>query len=140
MKFFFTITKKRLLTALCILIVAIITAFWFLSVKADYIDGSTHQKRFEFIRSLNLVIDEKNITCKETFIPDTFGDVYNKYNQLQQKSGFNLKNYKGRKVTVYTYNIDNKNCELHLIVCDGKIIGGDIAEIEINGEMKPLKR
>ena len=57
-----------------------------------------------------------------------------------KKAGFDLAPFKGKNATVYTYSIsgDTKN-QVHLIVCEGIVIGGDIASVNFNGEMKPLK-
>lgn len=140
MKIFFTLTKRRLITLFFITVICLLTAFRFVSIKAEFIDGSTHQKRILFINSLNVSVDEKDITEKKTVIPAAFGDVYNRYNDLQQQAGFNLKSFKGKSVSIYTYKITGNQKELHLIVCDGKIIGGDIADVNVNGEMYPLKR
>lgn len=45
--------------------------------------------------------------------------------------GFDLSDYKGKKVTLYTYTINNyKNQKqgivADMLVCDGMLIGGDI--------------
>ena len=68
-----------------------------------------------------------------------FGDVYTEYNKLQKKAGFDLYKNRGKNATVFTYVLLYKeDTELHLIICDGEIIGGDIASVKLNGEMKPL--
>ena len=46
--------------------------------------------------------------------------------------------HKGEKAVVYTYALSGSDKNLHLIVANGIIIGGDIAEIEFGGEMLPL--
>ncbi len=139
MKFFCTITKKRLLIAFCCLTVAFLTALWSLSLKYTVIDGSTHEKRMLYITDLGYNVDEENFTAKETVIPSKFSDVYSNYNKIQKQAGFDLSNYKGRDITVYCYPINNENRNLTLIVHNGRIIGGDIADTALNGRMKPLK-
>lgn len=139
MKFFFTVTKKSLAWLLCLSIVIFFTSLWFSSLKAQAIDGSTHEKRMIYINSLKISVDEENAAKKETVIPSAFSDVYSNYNSLQKKSGFDLSKYKGKSVTIYSYPLISGDKNLTLIICEGKIIGGDIADISFNGEMKPLK-
>ena len=50
---------------------------------------------------------------------------------MQLNQGFDLSEYKGKKVTRYTYNVTNYEDEsvgivADMLVCDGRLIGGDI--------------
>ena len=138
MKFFFTVTKKSLGITLSAVIVLFLIAMWSSSLKLSVIDGSTHAKRMEYINSLGVEIDEENFTSKETVIPAEFSKVYKEYNKLQKRAGFDLGDYKGKNVTVYSYPLLGENKNLTLLVYDNNIIGGDIAETKINGKMVPL--
>ncbi len=139
MRLFFTVTKKSLLITLCFTIVLFLTAMWSSSLRLTYIDGSTHYQRMLFIKTLGFAVDENGVSVKETLIPKEFGEVYTRYNTLQKRAGFDLSDFKGKAVTVYNYPMLDEGKILTLIVCDGKIIGGDIAETEIYGEMKALR-
>lgn len=138
MKFFFTFTKKGIAVFLAIIIIGFICASRILSVKYSFIDGSTEEKRIEYIRKIGHEADEKGISSKEILIPAKFTDVYREYNRLQKQSGFDLAQYKGRKATVYSYPLCGSEKILNLIVYKGEIIGGDICSPSFNGEMKPL--
>ena len=100
-------------------------------------DGSTNQNRVEYLESIGISAKELNVFSKEITIPQEFSDVYNNYNKLQNKAGFDLSEYKGKKATLYTYPMYGTT-EIHVIVHNGVIIGGDIASVEFGGEMKPL--
>lgn len=68
---------------------------------------------------------------KEITIPEKWNDVYNSYNQIQKNQGFDLTDYKGQKATLYTYTVTNYkgkgDCIVaDMLVCEGKLIGGDI--------------
>lgn len=139
MKLFFLVTKKGLAAVLSAVIVLFILASWTVSLKLTAIDGSTHEKRAHYIKSLGYEINEKDITSKETVIPSEFGEVYSNYNKIQRQAGFDLSDYKGKNVTVYTYPLWENNKNLNLIVYEGKIIGGDVCDTAFDGEMKPLK-
>lgn len=139
MKFFLTVTKKGLFAALAASVIFFLCVMWATSLRVSAINGATHQNRMMYIKSLNIDVDEEAVSVKETVIPEDFGEVYNKYNEIQKKAGFDLTPFKGREVTVYSYPLKNQKQTLTLIVCEDIIIGGDIADIKIDGEMKPLK-
>ncbi len=138
MKLFLTVTKKGLFIMLSAVVVLFLSAMWTFSLKVSAIDGSTHAKRMAYINSLGVVVDQNNFTSKETVIPSEFGDVYNEYNKLQKEVGFDLTRFKGKCVTVYSYPVLKQDKNLTLIVNEGNIIGGDIAETSLCGEMLPL--
>lgn len=140
MKLFFTVTKKGLCVALSAVVILFLSATWTFSLKASEIDGSTHAKRMIYINSLGIAVDEDNYSSKETVIPTVFQDVYSEYNKLQKEAGFDLSPFKGKSVTVYSYPVSGQEKNLTLIVCDGNIIGGDIAETSLNGKMLPLRK
>ncbi|MEG1887847.1 MAG: DUF4830 domain-containing protein, partial [Oscillospiraceae bacterium] len=89
-------------------------------------------------------IDESTLETADIIIPFEFGDVYEKYNQIQKKQGFDLGNYKGENVTRYTYKVLNypessDNIRVNLLVLKGRIIGGDVCSLDIEGFMIPIK-
>ena len=140
MKFFIMLSKKNLfiITALVIIFLLVLGEVYSADSKAA--DGSTNAERISYIKSLGLEVDDSNASSKEITIPYDFGEVYGNYNKLQKKSGFDLSRYKGEKATVYTYPlIDDDNVQVHLIIIKGKVVGGDIADLALSGEMKPLK-
>lgn len=140
MKLFFTLTIKGLCVALSAVVILFLSAMWTFSLKASEIDGSTHAKRMIYINSLGVAVDEDGFLFKETVIPTEFSDVYSEYNRLQKEAGFDLARFKGKPVTVYSYPVSGQEKNLTLIVCDGNIIGGDIAETKLSGKMLPLRK
>lgn len=141
MKFYFVFSKRNLAVMLAAAIIALLLIYGFLSVSTGGIDGSTNAKRVAFIETLGINVDETAAGVKNITIPENFSDVYENYNSLQQQAGFNLKNYKGKSAAVYTYTFfGDDETAVHLIVSEDKIIGGDIAQLRLDGEMKPLIR
>ncbi|MBO5322285.1 MAG: DUF4830 domain-containing protein [Clostridia bacterium] len=140
MKLFLTITKKKLAIIFCIVVMIFMGSIWVSSLKVSLPDGSTHAKRMVYISGLGLDVDEESCTSKETQIPEKFSDVYLNYNKLQKKGGFDLSEFKGDGVTVYSYPVKNSDKILTLIVCDGQIIGGDVAETKIGGKMTEIRK
>ncbi len=138
MKFFLILSRRRLGLIAMLSVIVFIISGGFYSAAQRKTDGSTHQKRMEFIGGLGYEVSEE-AGSKEIVIPYEFGEVYSKYNELQKNSGFDLYRYRGKKACVYTYPfLYKEDTELHLIVSEGVIIGGDIASIRFGGEMKPL--
>ena len=135
---YITLTKKRIFILLCVIVSVFLILVQFFSVKADYIDVSTNQKRVAYINSLGVELESDEYSKKDTVIPLEFGNVYNKYNTMQKQSGFDLSGYKGKNVTIYTYNCDTYKV-VNLIVYKGRLIGGDICDLQIDGQMLPLK-
>jgi len=139
LKLFVILSKKTLAIILAVLIILLILIGQLVSADFEKIDGSTNAKRVAYLKSLNLEVDDSNTTSKAIIIPESFSDVYEEYNTLQKKAGFDLSRYKGKTATVYTYSLSS-GYDVHVIVCNNVIIGGDIASLSLYGDMKPLTK
>ena len=130
------------------IITAAVLAAMFLAVmlicRKDKISGETVTDRVTFAKSLGYSISEQYETKKDIVIPSVFSDVYENYNSLQKNGGFDLSAYKGEQATVYTYPVTNHpegdEVMMNIIVCKGRIIGGDICSAEYDGFMTGLVR
>ena len=140
MKLFFVLTRRKLAVIFCSILFVFVGFIWASSLQVSAIDGSTHTKRMEYIRYLKVDVNEDDYTFKETVIPESFSDVYEEYNKLQKLGGFDLSNYKGKKVTIYSYPLTASERILTLIIFDGQIIGGDIAETKLGGKMTKIRK
>lgn len=139
MRLFLTFTKKSLAVTVAAVIVGILILGKVASLGAKGPDGSTHATRMQYLQSIGVRVEEEAEQTKEITIPETFSDVYETYNRLQQRAGFDLSDYKGKKATVYTYRLlENTEKKVTLIVCGGRVIGGDVSEAAFDGEMQPL--
>ena len=140
MKFFITLTKRHLIIITALIIIALLVSGSVYSAKTNRIDGSTNALRVAFVKSLGYDIDETAVYTKEITIPQKFGKVYKNYNELQKAAGFDLSDHKGKKATLYCYKLSfDEQTVVNLLVADGQIIGGDVANVRLDGEMKPLK-
>ena len=130
------------------IITAAVLAAMFLAVmlicRKDKISGKTVTDRVTFAKSLGYSISVQYETKKEIVIPSVFSDVYENYNALQKNNGFDLSAYKGEQATVYTYPVTNHpegdGVMMNIIVCKGRIIGGDICSAEYDGFMTGFVR
>ena len=71
-------------------------------------------------------------------VPENFTPVYQRYNSLLEKNGYSLVPYKGKECTRYTYLIPSAGARANILVYDGKVIGGDISGITLDGVMIPI--
>lgn len=105
------------------------------------LNAETHTERKAFFSHFGWEIADEPIEVKETVIPSEFDQTYSDYNELQKNQGFNLEKYKNTRVKAWSYEIlnypgyENSNSTIrgNLLICDGKIIGGDICSIELGG-------
>ncbi|MBQ7115508.1 MAG: DUF4830 domain-containing protein [Clostridia bacterium] len=105
--------------------------------------ATNEQERLAFISHYGWEVDVEAVEVQEVVIPDVFDDVYNNYNQIQLKQGFDLEKYAGQRVKRWTYNVRNypdtspedDYIRLNLLVSDGVIIGGDVCSVKLDGFM-----
>ena len=108
--------------------------------------ASTQEERLNFIAQLGFTPQEDPESVSEVLIPEEFDEVYTAYNELQTECGFDLTPYKGCAVKKWTYiltdypSYEDKDCiRLNLLVYKGKVIGGDICSVELDGFMTGLQ-
>ena len=104
----------------------------------------TQQDAAVFLQDCGWKINTDAVSCEDIVIPTEFSEVYERYNNLQKKQGYDLSAYRGETVTKYTFQVLNfteydgspcDNAEAHLLVCGGEIIGGDVCSLSISGRM-----
>ncbi len=108
-------------------------------------DYRSEEARKQFIVGLGWEVEPTPVSVKEVTIPQEFNDVYLSYNSLQKKQGYNLEKYKGKKVMGISYKVLNypdKQAEvrLNLLIYKGKIIGGDVHSLQLDGFIQGLKQ
>ncbi len=105
------------------------------------IDNSTNQMIVDYIESIGWQVDPSPIEISHLTIPNEFDIVYETYNAIQIKAGFDLNEFKGKSVSRYSYKVQNhtKSNEEEVIasvfVYENRIIAGDISSAAINGFM-----
>ena len=103
----------------------------------------TTQARTELLQGLGWEVEAKSETVKTVLIPREFTGVYLEYNELQKKQGFDLSNFKGAEVQMYSYIVTNYKSSENVVACiyiyNGQLIGGDIHSTTLGGFMHGLK-
>lgn len=149
--FGFIVTKKRIYNILIVTFLSLAVLFLVLLKSADNkvdaknLEPATDKiERIAFIENLGYKVDRSvEEEKKQIVIPYVLNDVLKEYLKIQKQGGFSPEKFAGEKVDFYTYKLIFENrtdVYAHLIVADGKIIGGDISALSLDdGFMNPLK-
>lgn len=108
------------------------------AASINYSSMKTEEDRIEFLRGLGYEVDSSPVEVEEIEIPTEFDSVYTKYNDIQRSQGLNLRKYRGKTATRYTYRITNYEgyegtVLASIIIYKNKIIAGDVCGIDNNG-------
>lgn len=110
------------------------------AAKALSFKGETDQERIAFLENFGWEVEETPLEIMEVIIPEEFDPVYEKYNTLQKEESFDLLKYRGKRVKRYTYTVVNYPeykgpVVANILIYQGKIIGGDICSLDLDGFM-----
>ena len=144
----FKVTKTKGIFILIVVFLLVVGCIWGIETIARRHNerdvkawsGLTNAERLEFIAQFGWMVGEEPCEVVETQIPEKFDEVLVEYNALQLAQGYDLQPYCGQQVKRYTYEVLNypdhpEHIRLDLLVYDGKIIGGDVCSIELDGFM-----
>lgn len=143
--------KKVLLPLLCfVFAVSAVVLFRCFSTTADKTSEvesvgkniTDSSQILTFISTFGWEVDEEPDEVREVIIPAEFDDVYNNYNAIQLKQGYDLQKYAGERVKRWTYTIKNypeyvdQECiKINILVYKGEVIGGDVCSVRLDGFM-----
>lgn len=144
------VSKRKLLTGV-IAAVGVILLLIFLCGRADAdvsdtpeeptatTEVSTNQQRLAFLQSFGWEVSETPHETQEVRIPETFNEVFSRYNQLQQSQGYDLEPFAGKSAKRYVYRILNHpngaDYFATLLIHKDEVIGGDITGTGQGGSM-----
>ena len=107
------------------------------------IRAGTNEERIAYLRSLGWEVEPTPILEQEITMPKDFPDVLTQYNELQRQQGFDLEEYAGKKLTLYTYRITNhpdaEEADASLYVYRSELVGGDVHSTSFTGFMTALR-
>lgn len=110
-------------------------------IEVNFDGVKDNEKRIEFIKQFGLLPSEE-FTEESIVLPTTLDRVLGEYNQMQKKQGLDLTKYLGKRVTRFTYKIENYNYDgavyVNLIIYRDRIIGCDLASLDGSGFVIPL--
>ena len=149
--FVYSIKSRHIKTTLLIsFVVMTVVSLFILSRESQQtaktnelnVKATTHEERMQFISLFGWEVDEEPVQIKEVILPTELNDVYTAYNEIQKLQGFDLNDFAGERVKCWTYVVknyegyENQDCiHINILVYDGKVIGGDISSVRIDGFM-----
>ncbi len=115
------------------------------AVQTNSINISSSEDILEYISTLGWEVSDEPDEIKEIIIPHQFDEVYNNYNEIQKSQGFDLTEYSGERVKLWSFTVENypgyenKDCiKINILVYEGCVIGGDVCSVELDGFMHGL--
>lgn len=147
MKEFF---KENIVQILFLIFLSLVLIFGFQIISAKFFDEASFSNienihdRVRCAKSLGWEIDRGSETVHSVFLPSEMTEAMSEYNEMQKMCGFDLSEYMGKSVKVYTYRILNfpssapVNAFLNLFIRDEKVIGGDCTVEEYDELYLPL--
>ena len=90
-----------------------------------------NEDRIAYLKELGWEVDEEPVESMELELPEELTGSYAAYNELQLAQGFDLRDYLGKGVSRWTYQVRNypdrpEDVQLNLYLCEGRPIAGDI--------------
>ena len=115
------------------------------SVGADIKLGGmeTNEDRLEFISQFGINVVGEAKESESFAVPENFDRILSEYNEIQKQQGLDLTKYKNKKVTRYTYTVNDYegydgDVNVNLIIYRNTVIGCDISSVDPTGFVKPL--
>ena len=108
----------------------------------DYSGIKTNEDRVRFIESLGIKVEDTPIEEESFAIPENFDRIILGYNELQKKQGLDLSKYAKKRVTRYTYRVENYDWDgevyVNLFIWRSRIVSCDISSADPAGFVAPL--
>ena len=106
---------------------------------------SKEKNRVAYLAQYGWEVETPALSEEQVVIPRTFSPVFERYNELQKQQGFDLSEYCGMEVTMYTYKVTNSAFRgdevlAVLYVKDGSVVGGDIHSTALDGFMRGIRQ
>lgn len=128
---------------IALFIITVIVLVFLVNLVVNYFKGVFGSVSMEdaasFLQEYGWELDLKDCKRDEIVIPKEFSEVYERYNALQLKQGYDLTKYRTDTVIRYTFKVKNfegyENALAHVLTKGGKIIGGDICSTDLSGIM-----
>lgn len=131
----FLVFKKGQIILALLLASVIVFALFFSFAKED----KTAELCLDFLESLGYEALDSSPEIAQIKVPEGFGKVYENYNLIQKEAGFDLMPLRGNTVMRYSFNLkDDEDLIANILIFEGKICGGDIANVSFHGKMLPL--
>ena len=105
----------------------------------------TNDDRVRFLTAQGWEVVSSPTHTGQVRIPAEGGEVFDRYNTLQKTMGYDLSPYAGKTVMRYVYTVKNypgatEPVYATILICDNRIIGGDITDTAVNGKIQGFQK
>ena len=113
------------------------------SVLPDPKGVKSNEDRIEYLSAYGWQVSSQPLASQELLIPTEMDEAYDEYLTLQKEQGFDLKEYAGKRVKRYTYEILNyptadQGVQANLILYKNTVIGGEVLSPQLDGFLHGL--
>ena len=87
--------------------------------------------RVAYLEAMGWAVSPEPVETLDLILPETLGEAYADYNELQKAQGLDLSSACGRRVRRYTYAVTNYpgrpgDVQADIYICEGELVAGDI--------------
>lgn len=108
------------------------------------VSARSEKGRVAYLAQCGWTVETPALSEDTVLIPKQFSPVFEEYNELQKRQGFDLSNYCGMEVTMFTYRVLDSGREGEVLavlyVLNGSIIGGDVHSTALDGFLCGVKQ
>ncbi len=113
------------------------------SLDIDFSGIKTNDDRVAFIEGLGYKVKGEPVEEVSFSMPKSLDGAMQKYNEIQKSQGLDLTRYKNKKLTRYTYAVENYpdydgEVYVNLILYRKTVVACDISSASPDGFIKPL--
>ena len=106
---------------------------------------TTNEGRVKFLTDLGWDVVVSPVQTSQVKIPDTAGDVFRRYNELQKSQGYDLSQYAGKTVLRYVSEIKNypgatDPVYATMLIHQDQVIGGDVTDTSATGVIRGFQK
>ena len=103
----------------------------------------TNEDRVAYLESYGWAVSPEAVSVEELLIPEEFDETYDQYLALQAQQGFDLTQYKGKRVKRYTYEVTNypsgeSGVEAGLLIYKNTVVAGEVLSTKLGGFIQGL--
>ena len=122
--------SKKIITVFCIclaIFLLMLIDLYLLSNDNSKIQAGQLVERVEYLNKLGYSIDESSEKMNEIYVPSSFNEGFELFNNDLKEQGFDLEKIKGETIKRYTYKAENGKT-ISLFVYNNILVGHDIKE------------